>query len=78
MYRSSIANQVDSVTGGESEDVGAGDGGPAGRLDLRLDGVDHLEPADRVGVRPGGLLTVRAVQQERAVASLSTKQKIET
>ena len=65
------------VAGGEGEDVGAGDGGPAGGLHLGLDGVDDLEAAHGVGVGPGALLAGegrRVVQQDGAVASLATKQ----
>jgi hypothetical protein len=65
--------QVDSITGGEGEDVGAGDGGAAGRLDLGLDGVDHLVPTGGVGVRSGVLLAGEGrgvVEQDGAVTPL--------
>jgi len=70
-------HQVGGVAGGEGEDVGAGDGGVAGRLDLGLDGVDDLVPAHGVGVGPGALLAGegrRVVEQDGAVTPLATKQ----
>jgi hypothetical protein len=72
------ADQVDPVTGGEGEDVGAGDGGLAGGLHLRLDGVDDLEPADGVGVGAGALLAGeggRVVEEDGAVAALAAFDK---
>ena len=67
-------NQVDSITRGERDDVGAGDGGLAGRFHLRLDGVDHLVPTDGLEVGAGVLLPGegrRVVQEDRAVAPLA-------
>jgi len=48
--------QRDGVAGGEREDVGAGDRGRAGMLDVGLDLVDHVEAPERVGVGLGVLL----------------------
>lgn len=65
--------QGDSVAGGEREDVGAGDRGRAGMLDVRLDLVDDVEAVERVGVGRGVLLALekgRLVQEDGAVASL--------
>jgi hypothetical protein len=70
-----ITYQVDAVARGEGDDVGAGDGAGAGGLHLRLDGVDDLEPAQRVGVGIRVLLPRhrrRVVQQHRRVAALHT------
>lgn len=64
----------DRVTGGDGEDIGAGDDLRADGLDLRLDGVDDVEASDGVGVGESGLLTgeVGGVgKQHRRVASLS-------
>ena len=44
------------VAGGDGEDVGAGDRLVAGVLELRLDVVNHVEPAERVLVRLRRLL----------------------
>lgn len=73
-----MTNQADSVAGGEREDVGAGHGGLARRLDLLLDGVDHFEPARRVGVWSGVLLAGegrRVVEQDGTVTSLPISDK---
>jgi hypothetical protein len=67
-------DQVDAVARGERQDVGAGDGGGAGGLDLRLDGVDEVEAdGGAAGVGAGALLAGRrgrVVQQQRGVAAL--------
>ena len=64
------------VTGGDGEDVGAGDGAGAGGLDGDLDLVDHLESSGGVPVGVGPFLADDAaavVQQQRGVASLHTE-----
>ena len=68
------AEQGDGVPGGQGEDVGAGDGGRAGVLEVGLDLVDDVEAAERV-VGLGALLALEegrgVVQEDRGVASLS-------
>jgi hypothetical protein len=77
-----LTDQVDGVAGGEGEDVGAGDGGPASDLDLRLDAVDDLVAAQRVGVGPRVLLPREVstrhvvVQQDGGVASLQPTARV--
>lgn len=61
------------VSSGNSEDVGARHCLLAHALDLRFDGVDDVEPSQRVGVGFCRFLSREArsvVQQNRAVASL--------
>jgi hypothetical protein len=68
------------VTGGEGEDVGAGDGAGAGVLQGDLDLVDHLESPGGVPVGVGPFLADDAgavVQQYRGVASLHTEKDSE-
>jgi hypothetical protein len=63
----------------KGEDVGAGDGAVARRLDCGLDLVDDLEPPGGVLVRVRPLLArdlAAAVQQERRVASLHNATRI--
>ena len=68
------AEQGDGVPGGQGEDVGAGDGGRAGVLEVGLDLVDDVEATERV-VGLGVLLALEegsgVVQEDRGVASLS-------
>ena len=67
----------DGVTGGDGEEVGAGDCLWALSLQLGLDGVDDFEAPDRVGVGHGRLLADQGrlvVQEHGAVAALR-KQK---
>jgi len=62
------------VAGGEGEDVGAGDGAGAGRLEGGLDLVDDLEAPGGVPVGVGPLLAhdgPAAVQKDRRVAALN-------
>jgi hypothetical protein len=49
----------DRVTGGDGEDVGAGDGLLADSLDLALDAVDDLEALERARVLNRVLLVTR-------------------
>ena len=68
-----VAGEVDAVAGGEREDVGAGDGARARRLDGGLGGVDHLEaPEARVVRRRVALRrAVRREDQHRCVTPLT-------
>jgi hypothetical protein len=72
-------DQDDAVARGEGEDVGAGDGGRARGLDLRLDVVDEIEAeGGATGVGAGALLACHrggVVQQQRGVAALSTAEQ---
>jgi len=67
------AEQGDGVPGGQSEDVGAGDGGRAGVLEVGLDLLDDVEAAEGV-VGLGVLLALDErrgiVKEDRGVASL--------
>ena len=65
------SHRDDGVTGGDGEDVGAGDGLRAQSLHLRLDVVDDAEAPQRSSVRKRVLLpAVRVIQQNRRVAAL--------
>jgi hypothetical protein len=58
-----LAYRDDGIAGSDGDDVRAGDRLRAGLLELRLDVVDHFEPAERVLVRLRVLLAGCAVEQ---------------
>ena len=65
------SHRDDGVTGGDGEDVGAGDGLRAQSLHLRLDVVDDAEAPQRSSVRKRVLLpAVGVIQQNGRVAAL--------
>jgi hypothetical protein len=74
-----LTDQVHGVTRRQGDDVGARHGALAGCFDLRLDGVDHLVPADGVGVRSGVLLAGErrsVIQEDGRVTTLRAHMRV--
>jgi len=65
-----LSHRDDGVSGGDGEDVGAGDDSRAHRLHLRLDVVDDIEAPQRSLVRRRALLPGRVVEQNGCIAAL--------
>ncbi|CAA7388368.1 unnamed protein product [Spirodela intermedia] len=73
-----VAGEGGAVTGGEGEDVSAGDDVGARGLDGRLSGVDHLEAAEaQIGERIllGGVPR-GGVEEHRGVAALGMRSAV--
>jgi hypothetical protein len=70
-----VAEEVGRVAAGEGHDVGTGDDARAGRLELRLGRVDHLEAAQAREVGNAELLRLRVgfggLEQDGGVAALN-------
>jgi hypothetical protein len=76
LRRSAGTYQHGAVPRGEGDDVGAGDDAGAAGLDGRLDIVDDVVTADRVGVRESGFLAdegPHVVEENRGVAALQAQ-----